>query len=57
MNNIQRSFTLCCGKGGCPVITEKPTGEIVITDDNNGRVELSKAQWKILKEIIKDGDI
>ena len=57
MKSIQRSVTLCCGKGGCPVVKKDEAGDVVITDDNNGRVKLSKDEWKMLKEIVKDGDI
>jgi hypothetical protein len=45
---------LCCGKRRCPVISDEPNenGRYELTDDYNGKVELTKGELKKLQEHI-----
>lgn len=40
-------FTLCGVQGCCPTVEVKDNeDEVIITDDNGGRVQLTRAEWK-----------
>ena len=41
---------LCGVQGCCPVVKIYPN-EVIISDDNDGKVTLTRAQWNALKEI------
>ena len=49
---------LCGGASCCPIVRfdkEDKTKDITITDDNGGKVTLTREEWDILVTGIKDG--
>lgn len=50
--------TLCHRKNRCcPEVMVDKEGDVVITDDYNGKVTMTKEQFNILKEKIKNEEL
>ena len=44
---------LCCGKGGCPVLSKERDGSIKITDDFGNSVKMQKAEAELIHGALK----
>jgi len=44
---------LCCGKGGCPVVSKEKDGSITITDDYGNRVKMKEAEAQLINDALK----
>jgi len=47
---------LCCGKKGCPVITDLGNGMVRITDDFGKEVEITKEEAKLVSDGVRTLD-
>jgi hypothetical protein len=48
---------LCCGRKGCPTISIKKDGTVLLRDDYEGVVKLDKEQFNLFKKLVKDGSL
>ena len=48
---------LCCGRKGCPTISVKKDGSVLMRDDYKGVVRLDKEQFNLFKKLVKDGTL
>jgi|TARA_Y100001938_G_C7912682_1_gene340422 hypothetical protein len=44
---------LCCGKGGCPVVTKEKDGSIKIADDYGNEVQMKEAEARLIEGALK----
>jgi len=44
---------LCCGKGGCPVVSKEKDGSIKIKDDYGNEVHMKEAEAQLIKDALK----
>ena len=44
---------LCCGKGGCPVVSKEKDGSITIKDDYGNKVKMQEAEAKLINGALK----
>jgi len=47
------SVKLCCGKRGCPVVTDLGNGMIEITDDNGNKIVVKKDEASLISDGVK----
>ena len=46
-------IALCCGKGGCPILSKEKDGMIKITDDFGNSVRIQEAEAKLINDALK----
>jgi hypothetical protein len=49
----ENSVRLCCGKKGCPVVTDLGDGWIQITDDDGNVVKMKKQEAEMISDGVK----
>ncbi len=57
---VKRMMQLCSDQSCCPTVkfvTRDGAQIVILEDDYNGRVELKEKEWKILKDLIVNGDL
>jgi hypothetical protein len=54
--NGESSVRLCCGKKGCPVVTELGNGLVEITDDNGNKIVVKKEEALLISDGVKSID-
>jgi len=47
------SVRLCCGKRGCPVVTDLGDGMVEITDDDGNKIKVKKEEAQLISDGVK----
>lgn len=45
--------TLCCGKGGCPILSKDKEGMVQITDDYGNTVKMQEDEARLITEALE----
>lgn len=49
----ENSVKLCCGKRGCPVVTDIGNGMVQITDDDGNKIVVKKEEANLISDGVK----
>lgn len=49
----KNSVKLCCGKRGCPVVTDIGNGMVQITDDDGNKIVVKKEEANLISDGVK----
>lgn len=47
------SVKMCCGKNGCPVMTDLGNGNVEITDDDGNKIIIKKDEAKLISDGVR----
>jgi hypothetical protein len=47
------SVKMCCGKKGCPVMTDLGNGNVEITDDDGNKIIIKKDEAKLISDGVR----
>lgn len=49
----ENTVKLCCGKKGCPTVTDLGDGMVEITDDNGAKIVVKKEEAALISDGVK----
>lgn len=49
----ENSVKMCCGKKGCPVMTDLGNGNVEITDDDGNKIIIKKDEAKLISDGVR----
>ena len=52
MKLTNNQIILCCGKGGCPVLSKKKNGMIQIEDDHGGSILIKEDEARLIHKAL-----
>jgi hypothetical protein len=49
----KNTVRLCCGKKGCPTVTDLGNGFVEITDDNGNKIQVKQEEAELISDGVK----